>query len=274
MAEFEKSCDAIFPGIRREIIALSKPAEFVAVQEMKAAEMKGDKDGSLSAEEIEKRSPIAQKFAKLDVVDRFLIYRLIDLLFEMIFEEADARETDIKLRHGNQKEDAVTSANQATTIEDLDQAAVPSTANYSEHVNAEEAADPQEMSALDVLGYCLSLQRERLHRMSQLEEKLAYTFSKGYQEFEAEQQITGAVRKLEPAIRKQKAERTDRNRRGKRSDRDVKLHRIKLLYPDLVPQVVARFQTMLHKEGKAGAEEKRNLGDHLPGATNESAQHD
>lgn len=266
MVEFETNCDAIFPGIRREIIALYKSAQFVALQEMKAAEMRLEAERSLTEEErIKKLPPDVQEFAKLDSVDRFLIYQLRDQFFEMVFYEADDRETGTKLGYGKQQEEDVTSAGQLIGNEDLDQATVPSTANYSEDVkaevdvNAEVIADPREMSALDVLSDCLRLQRERLHRMTELQENLSCTLPAGYQEFEAERKISEAVRKLEPAIRKEKAERADRKRSAEPSDREAKLDRINLRYPDLIPQVVESFRAMLSKEDKAAAEEKDEL---------------
>jgi hypothetical protein len=97
MIEHEKSYGVTSLGVHREIIALSKMAEGIIKRQIKqkgARNLNLNAEGGLSKEELEKLSPVAQEFAKLDTVDRLLIVQLIRAFLDMVLEEDALRKSD------------------------------------------------------------------------------------------------------------------------------------------------------------------------------------
>src|SRR4030081_586390 len=73
MIEHEKRYEVTSLGVHREIIALSRSAEGIIRFQIKQKGVRNpglNEEGSLSEEELEKLSPTAQEFGKLDTVDR------------------------------------------------------------------------------------------------------------------------------------------------------------------------------------------------------------
>jgi hypothetical protein len=195
MIEHEKSYGVTSLGVHREIIALSKMAEGIIKRQIKqkgARNLNLNAEGGLSKEELEKLSPVAQEFAKLDTVDRLLIVQLIRAFLDMVLEEDALRKSDAAKVRAIGVEEVQTdkkTADEMKATEDLGTAtngkpptaeasAAPS-ADLYDRLNPAMTKEILKMPAIELLIYCQIMQRARVDRMIDQEERLGLTFPRG-----------------------------------------------------------------------------------------------
>lgn len=208
--EHEKRYGITSLGVHREIIALSRIAEGIIKFQIKQKGVMNaglNKGGSLSKEELEKLSPVAQEFAKLDIVDRHLVLQLTKRLEDMILEEDTLRKNDAAKLRATGVEELPTdkkTVEEMKVTEDLGTATngQPPTAeaNVSPILNPAMTKEILEMPAMELLRYCRVIQQGRVDTMIEQEDRLALTFPRGHEQIYALSKISDAVERYEIAI--------------------------------------------------------------------------
>jgi hypothetical protein len=257
LVDLEKNHRITFSTLHREIDALRKSAVRAINNRKQAAEEKRKADicgTELSADEVAQLDPAAQEFAKLDFVDRNLIHNLMFRYRKMVFQEVrrleNGRDGDSEMEKSNQhaRGPAIsvddsrrdTSENNSTAATTLGASAE----NQSE-TSALDAAKISKMTELDVLRYCECTQRERVHRMLELENLRAITYARGREQIDVLEKIRGTLQKYEMA----------QEQWPTCQEPEDEFERICSLYPDLVKRVGDEFAAIFREATNEGGGE-------------------
>ena len=260
MIEHEKRYGVTSLGVHREIIALSRSAEGIIRFQIKQKGVRNpglNEEESLSEEELEKLSPTAQEFAKLDTVDRLLILQLVRRLEDAVFKEVALRKSDAAKVRATGVEELQTDKKTADEMKGTEDSG---TATNGEPPTTEASAAPNadvynrlnpamtkeilKMPAIELLRYCQIMQRARVDRMIEQEERLGLTFPRGHEQIYALSKISDVVQKCETAIIEKNLVKASPTAEYLNSAND-KYANMDSIDPDVFREAVDKFHAMI-----------------------------